>query len=123
MVIGIGVDIIEVERFQRSISRFGDRFISKIFTYDEIQYCYSQPNPPRYFAARFAAKEALSKALATGNTGIFRWKDVEVIFLSDERPALKFYNSIAERLNSSNAHLTFSMSEINVVAFVVIQST
>jgi holo-[acyl-carrier protein] synthase len=122
MIQGIGVDIVEVERIQRSISRFGDRLRIKLFTHNEIRYCYSQVNPAMYFASFFAAKEALSKALATGNTGIFNWKDVEVNFLSDGRPALQFYNLIAERLKSYNTHLSLSMSAMSVTAFVVIQS-
>ncbi|MDP1677571.1 MAG: holo-ACP synthase [Bacteroidota bacterium] len=122
MIQGIGVDIIEVERFQRSITRFGDRLITKLFTHNEIHYCYSQMNPAMYFASFFAAKEALSKALATGNTGIFGWKDVEVLYLSNGKPALQIYNLIAERLKSYNTILSLSMSEMHVAAFVIIQS-
>ncbi len=122
MINGIGVDIVEVERFQHSISRFGDRLIKKLFTHNDIQYCNVQVNPAMYFASFFAAKEAFSKALATGTSGLFRWKDVEVLFLSNGKSELQFYNSIAHQLKLNHTQLSLSISELHVVAFVIIQS-
>ena len=122
MILGIGTDIIEIERFRLSIHRFGDRFISKLFTANEIAYCRSQQDPSSCFAARFAAKEAFSKAIATGNTGIFRWKDIELIYLPNGEPALQFYNAIQEKLHAYKTSLTLSVSELSVLAFVTIQA-
>ena len=78
MITGVGVDIIEIDRIQAAIVRFGDRFLNKIYTPFEIQSC-SQRKKPRIpeLAARFAAKEAYSKAIGTGLRGI-HFKDIEV---------------------------------------------
>src|SRR5439155_12353066 len=65
-VIGTGVDLVECARIQRSIDRFGDRFLQRVFTDGEIEYSISMKFPARHLAARFAAKEAASKAFGTG---------------------------------------------------------
>ena len=65
-MLGVGVDIIETERIERSLQRFGERFLHRVFTDGEIAYCQSMKYPARHFAARFAAKEAVSKAFGTG---------------------------------------------------------
>lgn len=121
MIQGIGIDIMEIGRFQQSIGRFGERFLTKLFTDFEIRRCHANANPAQYFTAHFSAKEALSKALATGNSGMFRWKDVEIFFLPNGRPEIRFYNALSERLKTHNVHLSLSMSHLQVVAFVVIQ--
>jgi holo-[acyl-carrier protein] synthase len=65
-IIGLGVDMIEVARIQHSLDRFGQRFVQRVFTAGEVAYCTSMKFPARHFAARFAAKEAVSKAFGTG---------------------------------------------------------
>ena len=77
-VIGIGIDIVECARIQNSIERFGDRFLKRIFTEGEIAYSQSMQFPARHFAARFAAKEALSKAFGTGIGKSMSWRDLDV---------------------------------------------
>src|SRR4026209_1246386 len=77
-VLGIGVDIVQVERIQHSLDRFGERFMKRIFTEGEIAYCISMKFPARHFAARFAAKEAVSKAFGTGIGRAMGWKDIDV---------------------------------------------
>ncbi len=77
-VLGIGVDIVETVRIERSIEKFGDRFLRRVFTEDEIAYCQSMKFPARHFAARFAAKESVSKAFGTGMGRSMGWKDLEV---------------------------------------------
>ena len=69
-IIGIGIDLVDCNRIQNSIERFGDRFLKRVFTAGEIAYSNSMKFPARHFAARFAAKEALSKAFGTGNRQI-----------------------------------------------------
>ncbi len=80
---GIGVDIIEIERIQDSIEKHGDHFLNRIFTPLEISYCLSHARPETHFAGRFAAKEAISKALGSGFGKELSWKDLEI--LSDEK--------------------------------------
>src|SRR5207237_7617066 len=77
-VLGVGVDIIETERIERSLQRFGERFLHRVFTDGEIAYCQSMKYPARHFAARFAAKEAVSKAFGTGIGKAMGWRDIDV---------------------------------------------
>src|SRR4028118_1796344 len=77
-VLGIGVDIVETQRIEHSLERFGERFLPRVFPAGEIEYCQSMKYPARHFAARFAAKEAVSKAFGTGIGKSMGWKDIDV---------------------------------------------
>lgn len=77
-VLGIGVDIVETVRIERSLEKFGDRFLHRVFTAGEIEYCQSMKFPARHLAARFAAKESVSKAFGTGIGKSMGWKDIEI---------------------------------------------
>ena len=77
-VFGIGIDVVEVERISTSMDEFGERFCSRIFTRAERNYCDRQKRPAMHYAARFAAKEAVAKALGTGIGQDLGWLDVEV---------------------------------------------
>jgi holo-[acyl-carrier protein] synthase len=77
-VFGIGIDIVETGRIQHSIDRFSDRFLRRVFTDGEREYCDAMPAPGRHYAARFAAKEAMSKAFGTGIGAHVGWRDIEV---------------------------------------------
>ena len=78
MILGIGIDIIEVERIQSSFEKFGERFLKRILHPNEISYCLSHRVPGPFLAARFAAKEAISKAFGTGIGAQLAWQDMEV---------------------------------------------
>jgi len=78
MVLGIGIDIIEVARIQASHERFGERFLKRILLPSEIEYCLSNRAPAPFLAARFAAKEAISKAFGTGIGAQLGWLDIEI---------------------------------------------
>jgi holo-[acyl-carrier protein] synthase len=78
MILGIGIDIIEVARVKASHERFGERFLNRILLADEIAYCLSHKNPAPFLAARFAAKEAVSKAFGTGIGASLGWQDIEI---------------------------------------------
>jgi holo-[acyl-carrier protein] synthase len=77
-VLGIGVDLVENARIQHSLDRFGERFLQRVFTAGEIEYSQSMKFPARHLAARFAAKEALSKAFGTGIGKAMGWRDIDV---------------------------------------------
>ena len=77
-IIGIGIDLVDCARIQNSIERFGDRFLQRVFTAGEIAYSQSMKFPARHLAARFAAKEALSKAFGTGIGKSMGWRDLDV---------------------------------------------
>jgi len=78
MILGVGIDIIEVARIEGSYSRFGERFLERILHQNEIRYCLSHKSPGPFLAARFAAKEAISKAFGTGIGAQLGWQDMEV---------------------------------------------
>ena len=120
-IICTGIDIIEIDRIQDVLSQYGDRFLNKIFTPEEIQYCRGRsPN----LAGRFAAKEATMKALKTGARGV-SWKDIEVIRASNGAPSIKLYNRAlarSESLGVSSLSISFSHSRDYAVASVIASS-
>jgi holo-[acyl-carrier protein] synthase len=121
MVKGIGVDIIEIGRIGQSIDMLGERFLDKIFTTGERQYCSARQHSVQHYAARFAAKEALSKALSTGWAGEFRWKDVEVMNDPSGQPRITLTGPLQETLAGTRILVTMSHSESHVVAVVLIE--
>jgi holo-[acyl-carrier protein] synthase len=125
MIVGTGIDIAEVPRIAESIERFGDRFIQRVFTEDEIEYCESKANRIERYAARFAAKEAAMKALGTGwNHGV-RWRDVEVFRQPGRRPTIKFHGKAAEfaaQMNTRNVSLSISHTREQAIASVILES-
>ena len=78
MILGVGIDIIEVERIRASHEKFGERFLKRILRPEEIAYCFSHTQPAPFLAARFSAKEAVSKAFGTGIGRQLSWQDMEV---------------------------------------------
>jgi holo-[acyl-carrier protein] synthase len=121
MVRGIGVDIIEIDRIRGSIERTGRQFLEKIYTPAEVDYCDAKAYRYQHYAARFAAKEALSKAIATGWAGEFRWRNVEITNDPSGKPGITLHGSLREHLGSARIHLSMSHSESHVVAMVVIE--
>jgi holo-[acyl-carrier protein] synthase len=87
-VFGIGIDVVEVERIASAIARHGEPFLTRLFTPAEREYCESRKLPAMHFAARFAAKEAVSKSLGTGIGGNAGWLDMEVINNPAGAPAI-----------------------------------
>ncbi len=118
---GIGVDVVDVERMKKMLHDQGETFVSKVFTETEIAYCRSRKNPHEHFAARFAAKEAVSKAMQKGWSGEFRWKDVEVMNEPSGAPKIVLYGELARLLGESKIHLSLSHTEKTVVAFALIE--
>ncbi|HEY5615606.1 MAG TPA: holo-ACP synthase [Bacteroidota bacterium] len=118
---GIGIDIVEVKRMKQALDAQGGALIRKMFTEHEIAYCKSKKRSYEHFAARFAAKEAVSKAMKTGWSGKFRWKDVEVVNEPSGEPRILLYGHVASMLKQSAVHLSLSHTKSTVVAFVVIE--
>lgn len=109
MVLGIGIDIIEIERIKKSVDRFGDRFLKKIYTAIELEYCLKKKNKYQHFAARFAAKEAIYKALSNDTSEVYSWQDVEIFNEVNGLPKVKFYGTLKDYLNHGK-ELKISMS-------------
>jgi len=125
MIVGTGIDIAEVPRIRESIKRFGDRFLSRIYTAGERRYCDSKANRDERYAARFAAKEAAMKALGTGwNHGV-RWVDCEVVRMPGGRPTIAFHGKAGEfaaKLGVKNAALSISHTKDQAFAQVILES-
>src|SRR3989304_7900772 len=112
---GIGVDVVDVKRMKVAIDAWGPALVKKMFTETEIAYCKSKKKPYEHFSARFAAKEAVSKAMETGWSGTFRWRDVEVLNDPSGAPKVGLKNETAKLLEGHRGHLTLSHSESTVV--------
>jgi holo-[acyl-carrier protein] synthase len=124
MIIGTGVDIVEITRFRHVVERLKDRFILRVFTPAEQQFCNRHRDPIPHFAARFAAKEALFKALGTGWAKGVTWLDVEVLRERQDAPTMTLHGE-AQRLSISmgaqKVHLSLSHSEQWAVATVILE--
>ncbi|HYL92274.1 MAG TPA: holo-ACP synthase [Alphaproteobacteria bacterium] len=124
MIVGTGVDICEVVRVRRAVERFGNRFLARVFTPEEVRYCMAKANAAERLAARFAAKEAGMKAIGTGLHFGVTWQDVEVVRLPGGRPTLRFSGKAAEfatRLGCKHAHLSLTHTKEHAMAFVVLE--
>jgi len=120
-VISIGVDICEVSRIRNIEEKHHKRFLQKVYTQAEIGYCLSKKSRHNSFAARFAAKEALLKALGTGLTSGLQWKEIEVYNDKLGKPHFKFYGQTALIIGGRNVLLSLSHSDDNAIAFVIIE--
>lgn len=124
MIFGIGVDLVKMSRIQKAMESWGERFQQKIFTEKERALCLSKPRPTRYWAMRFAAKEAFSKAIGLGmRHGIF-WKDIEVTSNSFGRPELILHGRAKEiclENGIKQSFLTLSDEDGYAVAVVVLE--
>src|ERR1700681_2261504 len=101
-IIGLGLDATEIDRIAATIERYGDRFLRRVFTDGEIEYCARRRVPAIHFAGRFAAKEAGMKALGTGHSRGVLWRDVEVVRHGGP-PQLQFHGGAARRFAAMNA--------------------
>jgi holo-[acyl-carrier protein] synthase len=122
--VGTGIDIAEVPRIREVIERHGERFLKRIFTEGEIQYCESKANRVERYAARFAAKEAGMKAIGTGwNHGV-RWRDIEVARKPGGRPTLLLHGKAAEfaaKLGATNIALSLTHTAEQAFAQVILE--
>ncbi len=129
MIIGIGSDIIDIRRIEKTIGRFGDKFINRIYTDIEISKSERRMNRIESYAKRYAAKEACSKALGTGfRKGVF-WKDMGVINLPSGKPTMDLQGGAMERLKMLTPdgmdiviHLTITDEPPQAQAFVMIEA-
>ena len=124
-VVGIGVDLVECERIQHSIDRFGERFLHRVFTDGEVAYSMSMKVPARHLAARFAAKEAVSKAFGTGIGKAMGWRDIDVQKKASGEPFLVFSGpagELAKARGVTKALITLSHTDQYAMACIVLES-
>jgi holo-[acyl-carrier protein] synthase len=125
MILGTGVDIVAVDRVRGILQRQKARFVERVFTPGEQGYCNTHRDPAPHYAVRFAAKEALLKALGTGWSNGIRWIDVEVQREEGKAPVIRIHGQaarIAARMQVRAIHASLSHSEENAVATVVLES-
>jgi holo-[acyl-carrier protein] synthase len=124
MIVGTGIDLVEIGRIQQSMDRFGKRFLDRVFTAAEQGYCLRKRKSAESFAARFAAKEAGAKALGTGISHGVNWLEIEVAREAGGRPTLQFHGRAAEfavRLGVSHAALSITHTAALAMAGVVLE--
>lgn len=120
MIKGIGVDIIEIKRIKAAVQR-RPRLLERIFTQEELRYCLAKDDPWPSLAARFAAKEAVMKAMGVG-LGAFPWQNIEVVKEDYHAPVLKLSGkglSCAEKQGITHWHLSLSHNRSEAIAFVI----
>lgn len=125
MIVGLGIDIVEIRRMQEVLARHGSRFKNRVFSTDEQEYCQRHRDPSPSFAARFAAKEALFKAIGTGWSEGVTWQDVEVVRAASGAPGLRLGGAAAARalaLGTQKTHLSLSHTNDSAVAIVVLEA-
>ena len=124
MIVGIGLDLAEVDRIEASIAKFGERFLNRIYTEAERKYCESKPNKFERFAGRFAAKEAAMKAIGTGWGRGVAWREFEVMRAPSGQPIIVFHGKageIAKALGVKKALVTITHSEKSAIAQVLLE--
>ncbi len=122
MIVGIGIDLIEVKRIQESIEKYGPRFLNKIFSETEQEYS-NQFGEKQYvhYAARFATKEAFSKAIGTGVTQGFKFKNVSIKNIEFGKPILELHEEMFERYGHLKSHISLTHTDTNAAAVVVLE--
>lgn len=124
MILGTGIDIIEVSRVADSVERFGDRFLGRILQPAEVAYCRGHKNPGPHFAARFAAKEAISKAFGTGIGASLGWQDIEVCRHESGEPYVQLHGKGLDLLASRGGrriHLSLSHTAVYAAAVAILE--
>lgn len=123
MIVGIGTDIVDVVRIEKSFNEYGERFLHKVFTQTEIDYCeHFGETKFLHYAARFAAKEAFSKAIGTGMRDGMSFKVVGVKNQKSGMPEIELTGAMHERWSSHSIHVTLSHTTTIAVAVVVIET-
>jgi holo-[acyl-carrier protein] synthase len=124
MIIGSGIDVVDIGRIQHAMDRYGSRFLDRIYTTAEQAYCLRKRKAAESFAARFAAKEAAAKALGTGISYGVNWLEIEVTRAASGKPGILFHGRAAEiaaSLDASRASLSITHTATVAMASVVLE--
>jgi holo-[acyl-carrier protein] synthase len=126
VIVGTGIDLVDVARVRALLARHGERALRRFFTEDEAHFCHATADPAQCFAARLAAKEAALKAFATGRARGIRWRDVEVVRNHAGTPSLRFHGAAASRaaeLHADHTWLSLSHERGQACAIVLLESS
>lgn len=122
MIVGIGTDITDITRIEGLVEKYGERFARKIFTEKEIEYCESfKMKKFEHYTARFAAKEAFSKAIGTGITDGFKFNEIGVENEENGRPFVVLAGGLKERWGDCKIHISLSHTSTLAVAMIVME--
>lgn len=122
MIVGIGTDIIEVERIREIAEKFGKRFLDRIYTPIEQEYCESFKDTKYvHYAARFAMKESFSKAIGTGITEGFKFKEVGIVNEKNGKPLVVLDGELKKKWGKYKTHISLSHTRGNAVAYLIIE--
>ncbi len=122
--LGIGIDMVEVERIQHSLDRFGEKFMKRVFSEGEIAYCQSMKFPARHFAARFAAKEAVSKAFGTGIGKAMSWREIDVHKKTSGEPFVVLHGgaeTFAKERGVKSVSISLSHTDHHAIAMITLE--
>ncbi len=123
MIYGIGTDLCEVNRIKQSIEKYGDKFVKRVFTATEIEYCDMYKDKKYvHYAARFAAKEAFSKAIGTGFTARFKLNEVGIVNEPSGKPNIELFGSLKEKYSFLKAHISLSHTDDNAHAYLILET-
>lgn len=126
MIVGTGVDIIDICRVRSLVDRYGDRFLERWFDSAEIEYCRLKARPAEHYAARLAAKEATFKALRVPGNSSLRWKDIVVEMSGDGAPSITVRGTVKDvldRFRVTRLHLSLSHCSTHAVAMVTAEAS
>ncbi len=124
MILGVGIDIIEVARIRASLEKFGERFGQRILLPDEMAYCLSHQHPAVFVAARFAAKEAISKAFGTGIGAALGWQDMEIRRKESGEPFVVLHGKgkeLFEKRGAKRLHVSISHTDNYAAVMAVLE--
>jgi holo-[acyl-carrier protein] synthase len=124
MIIGTGIDIVDISRMEESISRHGQRFMNRLFTPSEQNYCQGKVSKYQHYSARFAGKEAFLKAAGTGLRDGIHWLDMEFINDTLGKPEAHYTGKLADHLiqiHVDRVHVSFSHTGTHAVAVVILE--
>jgi len=123
ILVGIGTDLIEVDRVRGVLDRLGERFIARVFTDEERAYCAGMAHPHKHYAARFAAKEAVSKCFGTGIGAELGWRSVSVYHGERHQPLVRLDekgDALLRRVGATHVHVSLSHTEAMAMAVAVL---
>lgn len=124
MIVGIGIDLVEVERIEALLEKHGERFAQRVFTEQERDYCERMTRPAMHYAARFAAKEAFAKALGTGFSTETHSKDIEIVRQSSGQPTMELTTKALDAMQSRGGEkvwVSLTHTDRHASAVVVIE--
>ncbi len=121
MILGVGIDVVEIQRIAQAVAKWDEKFLSRLFTANEIARCRQRVHSAECFAVRFAAKEALAKALGHGWCKHFRWTDVEVANDDAGKPSLRINGITAKLVENKRVLLSLTHTKDYAAAMVAVE--